>query len=388
MIHRNTCPVCEGSNIVTLLRIPQVPTVSNRLCNTRAIALSALRADVSLAFCSDCCHAFNQEYDKRTSDYNEEYENRLSCSDVFRKYDARLVENLIRRYNLHDRTVVEIGSGSGEFLRALCTGERNRGFGFDPAHCDHECNGGTDAGVSFLAQNFDRAYPELAADFICSRHTLEHMPEPRRVVENVRRTAAKRGVPVFFEVPNLAYTIRENCIWDIIYEHCSYFSAHSLAWLFAVSGYRVMEVSESFGGQFLTIHALVDSPVRKPNYRVSSALELHVRDFAEQYRATVQKWRHRMCALERDRRRVVVWGAGAKGTTFLNTLRPPNVEFVVDMNPHKHDKYLTGTGQRIVPPGFLRQYKPDAVIVMNPIYSHEISELVRSLDVRAEFFYA
>jgi hypothetical protein len=33
---------------------------------------------------------------------------------------------------------------------------------------------------------------------------------------------------------------------------------------------------------------------------------------------------------------------------------------------------MPGTGQRIVPPQFLADYKPDYVILMNPIYRREV----------------
>jgi siroheme synthase len=46
---------------------------------------------------------------------------------------------------------------------------------------------------------------------------------------------------------------------------------------------------------------------------------------------------------------------------------------VVDINPHKQDKHLAGTGQRIVPPENLIENPPDVVIVMNPIYRDEIA---------------
>ena len=45
---------------------------------------------------------------------------------------------------------------------------------------------------------------------------------------------------------------------------------------------------------------------------------------------------------------------------------------------------MAGTGQEVVSPEFLRDYKPDAVIVMNPIYKREIGETLEALGVSAE----
>ena len=45
---------------------------------------------------------------------------------------------------------------------------------------------------------------------------------------------------------------------------------------------------------------------------------------------------------------------------------------MVDINPHKHGKYLAGSGHQIVGPDALVEIKPDVVVVMNPIYVEEI----------------
>ena len=79
-----------------------------------------------------------------------------------------------------------------------------------------------------------------------------------------------------------------------------------------------------------------------------------------------------------------MWGAGSKGVTFLNAVRDEGIEYVIDLNSHKHGRYIPGTGQRVVPPAFLQEYRPDVVLVMNPIYHNEIQGQPRSLKVTVE----
>jgi ABC-type hemin transport system substrate-binding protein len=61
---------------------------------------------------------------------------------------------------------------------------------------------------------------------------------------------------------------------------------------------------------------------------------------------------------------------------------------VVDINPRKHGKYVPVTGHPIVPPEALRDIRPDAVIVMNPIYGDEIRAKLDELGIQAELLYA
>jgi hypothetical protein len=56
----------------------------------------------------------------------------------------------------------------------------------------------------------------------------------------------------------------------------------------------------------------------------------------------------------------------------------------VDINPYKHGTYMAGTGQEIVGPEFLRAYRPDVVIVMNPIYCNEIQRDLDGMGITAE----
>ena len=93
--------------------------------------------------------------------------------------------------------------------------------------------------------------------------------------------------------------------------------------------------------------------------------------------------------MRQAKRKVVAWGGGAKGVAFLNFLQIQNeIEYVVDINPHKQGKFIAGTGQEIVAPEFLATYQPDAIIVMNPIYQQEIETAVRSQGLNPEFISA
>ena len=71
----------------------------------------------------------------------------------------------------------------------------------------------------------------------------------------------------------------------------------------------------------------------------------------------------------------MVWGSGSKGVAFLSSLNVNDaIEYVVDINPYRQGKFMAGTGQRIVSPEFLQEYKPDVAIAMNPVYKSEIRQ--------------
>jgi hypothetical protein len=117
-----------------------------------------------------------------------------------------------------------------------------------------------------------------------------------------------------------------------------------------------------------------------PEPHQPAAVAGHAANFARRYREKLGHWREHLRDLRRANGRTVIWGGGSKGVTFLNVLGvDSSIEYVVDVNPHKQGKYVGGTGQRIVPPAFLGEYKPTDVFVMNPLYEHEIAGTLRVL---------
>ncbi|NLD73931.1 MAG: methyltransferase, partial [Chloroflexi bacterium] len=109
-------------------------------------------------------------------------------------------------------------------------------------------------------------------------------------------------------------------------------------------------------------------------------LERFVGAFGAHYTERVATWRGRMAELAGASRRVVVWGVGSKGVTFLNALGPDApIDCVVDINPRKEGMYVAGTGQRIIAPEALREVRPDVIIIMNPAYREEIGRQAEAL---------
>ncbi|HVB80547.1 MAG TPA: class I SAM-dependent methyltransferase [Candidatus Binataceae bacterium] len=297
------------------------------------------------------------------------------------------MDSLVQRYHLYGRVIVEIGCGRGQFLRALCERGANSGIGFDPSYCS-QGEGANGTSVVIRPEVYGSLHKDLRAEFICSRHTLEHVGDPRAFLSNIRQETTAVGIPVFFEVPNGLYTLRDGGIWDIIYEHCSYFTSSSLARVFREAGYEPVEVADAFAGQFLAMHARTQACRQEGGPTATPGLDTLIGSFAQRYHSILSHWARKLLKLESEGRRVVVWGAGAKTTTFLNLLRPGAIDYVVDVNPRKHGKYVIGTGQRIVPPEFLREYPADDIICMNPNYLDEIASQARAVGSCANFISA
>jgi hypothetical protein len=385
------CPICDSKEIDLFLEIQQIPVYCNLLYETRQEAVSANRADMELGFCRNCGHVYNYEFNPDLMDYTQNYENSLHFSSRFQKYAEELAGDLVKRYDLSNRDIIEIGCGDGDFLELLCRIGDSRGFGFDPSHVPDLDKTGHKKSITFIRDYYSDRYSHYKADLLCCRHVLEHIPNPKPFLKKVRSALKlNSGTIVFFEVPNALYTLKDLGIWDLIYEHCSYFTYDSLRALFKKSGFEVIYELEGFQGQFLGIEAKLAraaEPDAQDQPENLADVSEYVAKFEKEFHNKLSQWTAELKRLEADGRSAVIWGAGSKGATFLNTLKIRRwIEYVVDINPRKQGKFVAGTGQEIVPPEFLKEYKPEIIIVMNPNYLSEIEQKVRKLKLKSEFF--
>lgn len=382
------CPICGNLHPEVFIQVPQVPVLCNILWPSKAEATAVRRVDIPLAYCATCGYIFNPAFDVGLMDYSQVYENSLHFSPRFQQFAEELAADLVARHDLHHKRIIEISCGKGDFLKLLCAFGENQGYGFDPSYVPDPADADPAARVTFVQDFFSEAFADYPADFICCRHTLEHIQDPVAFLTMVRRTIGERDIAVYFEVPNVRFTLQDLAVWDIIYEHCAYFSQEALTYLFQRCGFEVMEVQPTYAGQFLYIEARP-----RPNW-VDAAPAVHqppvalttmVSEFADRYRAKVAAEEAKLAQLRAAGQKAVIWGAGSKGITFLNMLPlADQIDYAVDLNVRKQGKFITGTGQQIIAPTFLQSYRPAVIIVMNPIYMQEIQQMISDLGVNAE----
>jgi hypothetical protein len=155
--------------------------------------------------------------------------------------------------------------------------------------------------------------------------------------------------------------------------------------LFESLGFEVLTVEEKYLNQFLSIEATNKSHKQGyiTNYSPRQLGELSSK-FSHSYREKVAKWEIELDSLKKDRKKIVVWGGGSKGVTFVNVLKSKgNIDAIVDINPRKQGMYAAGTGHLFVSPNELTSIHPDVVIIMNPIYKEEISNTLRESNINA-----
>jgi SAM-dependent methyltransferase len=337
------CPNCGAGELRIFHETRSVPSNSCILLETRADAVAYPRGDIALGFCRTCGFITNTAFDAKLTEYSGRYEETQGFSPTFNEFHKRLAERLVDRFDLHGKEVLEIGCGKGEFLMLLCELGDNHGVGFDPAYVpERNLNPAADR-VEFIRDFYSEKYAHTDADFVCCKMTLEHIHPTAEFIGMVRRAIGDRPESVvFFQIPDVTRIMRD-CAFEDIYS-----DDEGLA--------ELSDLVDGFGPKF-----------------------------AER----VARWQDELARFSRDGSKVVLWGSGSKGVSFLSTLDVGDqIQYAVDINPYRQGYFMPGSGLEIVGPEFLRQYAPDVVIIMNAIYRREIGEDLQKLGLAPEILTA
>lgn len=386
-----SCPNCSKKGLTVFYLVDRIPVHSCLLMADVETAVNYPRGDLRLGFCRKCGFVCNTSYDASEQEYSTSYEETQGFSETFNAFARRLAQNVIDKYDIHDQIILEIGCGKGEFLALMCELGDNKGIGIDPAYVPERNPDKSLSRVEFIQDFYSEKYSHLVADVICCRHTLEHIGPTREFMQTLRRTIGDRNQTlVFFELPDVMRVLKEGAFWDIYYEHCTYFTAGSLARLFRSTGFEIDDLYLDYDDQYLIITAYPTTGVTEPSLELENDLTEVVSAF-EAFKETcstrITSWHNTIREIRGQGEKVVIWGSGSKGVSFLTTINPGDqIEYVVDINPYKQGKFMPGTGQEIVAPEFLSQYQPQHVIVMNPIYCDEIQHDLNRIGVQAKLW--
>jgi hypothetical protein len=189
------------------------------------------------------------------------------------------------------------------------------------------------------------------------------------------------------EFPHLMRLVEDNQ-WDTIYhEHFSYFSFTTVSAVFAAHGLRLFDVEElpTHGGSLRIFGCHADDP-RDDEPRAAELLEREraagyagmelYRGYGPRVEDEKRQILEFLIDLKRQGKRIVGYGAPAKGNTLLNYcgVRTDFLDYTCDLNPHKQDHLLPGTHVPIRSPDVLRSDKPDVVLILPWNLKDEIME--------------
>ncbi len=388
------CPLCGHTAMQDFLALDSVPLHVGIVWPSKAAAQAAPQGSIYLGYCTHCGFVANRTFDAAAMNYTPGYEVSLHHSPVYQAFVAGTVQELTGKYGLRQKTVLEVGCGRGYFLKEVCHAGHNCGIGVDPSLDLEVVEPETDPPIRFVRDFYDSRWADVEIDCLACRHVLQHIPNPLAFVRSViEPNAGRPAALIYFELPNGAYVLETAAAWNVFYEHCSYLSPDLLRRLFVACGCTVFEHGPCFeDGQYMKLFAAVGGGAAgliEPQQAGQGLSWETVQRFGAQYTAHVHDKRERLQSLARQGQRVVAWGSGGRGVSFLNNMGDcGQIEYVVDINPERQQKYIPGSGQQIIAPADLAAVAPDVIVLTNPTYEDEIRRMVAAMGLEPEYMAA
>ncbi len=346
--------------------------------------------------CSKCFLVQVDEFESPDSIFTN-YAYFSSYSKTWINHVKQFVENVSKRFSLNEKhQVIEIASNDGYLLQFF------KEFGVKILGIEPAANVAEVAqknGVLTLTKFFgSKTAEEIVqsgkhADFLIAFNVLPHVPNLNNFVKGLKILLNKDGIIV---IQFSAYLLKliEKTEFDTIYhEHFSYFSLLTLQKVFTYHDLIIFDVEE------IPIHGgslrLYLKHVENDSIGVMESVQQKIdeeRLFGLDKISTYENFQRQVICIKESvgrffseakikNKKIVGYGAAAKGNTFLNYFNIGNqsIEYVVDISPHKQGLYLPGTRIPIYHPDKIMQTKPDYVIILAWNLKEEIMEQMKCI---------
>jgi SAM-dependent methyltransferase len=310
-----------------------------------------------------------------------EYAYFSSTSTSWAEYIRESAEGLIARLGLDGSSqVIEMGSNDGYFLQHFLA----RGipaFGVEPAV--NVARVANQRGVPTLPAFFnsntakDLLSQGKAADLLLAYNCLDHVPDINDVVAGMKLLLKPGGV-IQIELPYLGSLVEHREFDTIYHDRFSYFSLHSLKYVFDLCALRIFDVARipTHGGSLRILVCNRDDARHATDAGVEELLEhehaigmLEVR-YYEQFAASTHAAKFEvletLIRLRRTGRSIVGYGVPAKGNVLLNYcgIRNDLLDYLVDRSPYKCGKLAPGSRLEIRNVEEIRITRPDYLLIL------------------------
>ncbi|CAI8718270.1 SAM-dependent methyltransferase [Pseudomonas sp. IT-P253] len=384
------CRGCATPLALPLIDLGTSPP-SNAYVHANQLEQAEQWVPLKVAVCQQCWLVQTEDYTRADSLFDAEYAYFSSFSSTWLAHAERYVTEMVERFGLTvDSRMVEIAANDGYLLQYVA-GRGIPCLGVEPTRSTAQA--AREKGLEIRELFFGRETAAQlvtegwSADLMAANNVLAHVPDINDFLGGFATLLKPTGVATF-EFPQLL-TLMAGQQFDTLYhEHYSYLSLTAVQTLCERNGLEVFDVSQlsTHGGSLRVFVQRIDGVRRDVQPAVQQQLQAEQTAGVKtpEYYATLtpaaERIKHQLLRFllqaKADGKRVVGYGAAAKGNTLLNYagVKPDLLAWVADANPHKQGKYLPGSRIPIVSPAQIDLEKPDYVLVLPWNLLHEVSQ--------------
>jgi len=339
---------------------PNMPRAAQNFPSTSAELLSDTGIDLRLHQCDFCGLV---QFGCETVSYYREVIRAGGETSTMRELRQQQYGEFIESCDLYGKKILEVGCGCGEFLEFL------KPFNVVPYGIEHKVESVMKAQA--LGLNVRQGYIDSEActvddapfDAFLSFNFLEHQPDPNGMLKGIFRNLTAEGCGLI-TVPSFEYIIENHGFYELIRDHLAYFTKETFTFVLNQNGFEIAELKIVNGDTWAAIvrkRRPTDIGQMKENFaRLSTTLNRYVDSYCE------------------SGKKVAVWGASHQGLTAIATSGVgPKISYIIDSAVFKQNKFAPASHVKICSPKHFFVEPVDAIIIMAPGYTNEISNLIR-----------
>lgn len=373
------CRHCNSLLEQVFLDLGHAPP-SNAYLSATDLNAPELYFPLKLFVCEQCWLVQTEDYARADELFCHDYAYFSSTSTSWLDHAARYSRMISEKLDLDSTSfVIEIASNDGYLLKNFVAAGIPC-LGIEPTASTAAA--AEKLGISVIREFFGEKLAERIlvegkqADLILGNNVFAHVPDINDFTAGLK-TALKPGGTITLEFPHLMRLIEHTQFDTVYHEHFSYLSLFTVQQIFKQAGLRIWDVEElpTHGGSLRIYGCHADDPraempavsglILNEERQGMRGLELY-KNF--QARADQVKDGLLSFLIEQKRlgKRVVAYGAAAKGNTLLNYagVKPDLISFVCDAAPSKQGKFLPGSHIPILPPESLKGFQPEFVLIL------------------------
>lgn len=384
--HRQSCEICANPDLKLVLDLGNMP-LANALLAEADLAQPEFKCPLEVLFCPNC-GLLQTSMTVSPAVIFKDYRYFSSYSDDMLRHCQQLAAETIEQLNLDkDSLVVELASNDGYLLHYFVE-QSIPVLGIEPA--ENVAEVARERNIPTIARFFnDELAQELrnegyAADVIFANNVLAHVPDLNSFVQGIADLLKENGLAII-ETPYVRRLVDDTKFDTIYHEHIFYYSLTALKALFSRHDMTIVDVEEiEIHGGSLKVSVKKKQAASDVHPRVTAMLEeekaigagsldyyLTLTERVERLKKTTHDLLNGLKAVGA---RIAAYGAGAKGSIFLNTMGIDSeaIDFVVDRSPHKQGYYMPGVHIPIYAPDQLIEQKPDYCVLLTWNFADEI----------------